>query len=244
MTTPAKRIAIIAQAPTGTAATRPTGHDIDRLEFGARPLGSGNTGAEQMDQKSFQALSHGQEWANFYESFDRLVQDNLNRSSELLRRAMTLPEVADREVSRVKTDYEARLVAERERSKAILVQFGVEVSSSHQQIAKLTRSMGKVADDLARLNARINDALASYDRVDLEGVAAMEDALRSEEPSFAEELKAVAAEIEAASNIVAPAQATADGAEGGTAVKAPGTSALGDRPRPHWLSVTRTPNQS
>ncbi len=29
--------------------------------------------------KDFLALTHGEEWVNFYESFDKLVQDNHSR---------------------------------------------------------------------------------------------------------------------------------------------------------------------
>ena len=105
--------------------------------------------------KDFLALSHGHEWVNFYESFDKLVQDHLSRSSELLRKAMSLPEVADREVAQVRTELEGqlsqtrselegqvaqtrtelegRLAAERQQHQATLTSIRAEISSSHQQ---------------------------------------------------------------------------------------------------------------
>jgi hypothetical protein len=62
----------------------------------------------------FLAHAHAHEWSTFYESFDNLVQDNISRSNELLRRAMDLPVIADREVAQVRTEFEARLATERE----------------------------------------------------------------------------------------------------------------------------------
>lgn len=123
----------------------------------------GSRGSGQAPAKDFLALTHGQEWVNFYESFDKLVQDHLSRSSELLRRAMSLPEVADREVAQVRAEMEGKLAAERERSHSLLSQLRDEISASHSQVATLAESVHGVASDLSGLSARVSEALASLD---------------------------------------------------------------------------------
>jgi hypothetical protein len=123
----------------------------------------GSHGSGQVPGKDFLALTHGQEWVSFYESFDKLVQDHLSRSSELLRRAMSLPEVADREVAQVRAEMEGKLAAERERSHDLLTKLRDEISASHEQVASLAQGVQGVAADLASLNARVSDALASLD---------------------------------------------------------------------------------
>ncbi|HEY7032333.1 MAG TPA: hypothetical protein VH482_13425 [Thermomicrobiales bacterium] len=124
----------------------------------------GSRGAGQAPAKDFLALTHGQEWVNFYESFDKLVQDHLSRSSELLRRAMSLPEVADREVAQVRAEMEGKLAAERERSHDLLSKLRDEISTSHTRVTALANDVQNVAADLATLSSRVADALASLDR--------------------------------------------------------------------------------
>jgi hypothetical protein len=133
--------------------------------------------------KDFLALSHGHEWVNFYESFDKLVQDHLSRSSELLRKAMSLPEVADREVAQVRTELEGQLTqtrtelegqlsqtrtelegqmaAERQQHQAALTSLRAEISSSHQQAASLARMFGSLLTDLDRLSTTVESALST-----------------------------------------------------------------------------------
>jgi hypothetical protein len=114
-------------------------------------------------QKDFLALSHGQEWVTFYESFDKLVQDNLSRSSELLRRAMALPEVADREVQQIRTEMEEKLANERSRQREVLSGLKEDLSGSYRQVSMLARSVGTVIGDLERLSQRVNEAIATFD---------------------------------------------------------------------------------
>ena len=110
--------------------------------------------------KVFLALSHGHEWVDFYESFDKLVQDHLSRSSELLRKAMSLPEVADREVAQVRDDLESRLTTERAQNQATLNALRAEISSSHQQVASLAQIVGSLMANLDRLGGSVDTALA------------------------------------------------------------------------------------
>lgn len=114
-------------------------------------------------QKDFLALSHGQEWVTFYESFDKLVQDNLSRSSELLRRAMALPEVADREVQQIRSEMEEKLANEKARQRAMLASLQEDLSGSYRQVSMLARSVGSVIGDLERLSQRVNEAIVAFD---------------------------------------------------------------------------------
>ena len=104
-------------SPAGRSRSRDAGDESDDLT--AAP------------QKDFLALTHGQEWVTFYESFDLVVQDHLSRSSDLLRRAMSLPEVADREVA-----------AERERTNAVLTAVKTQIVNSHRLASTLAMSLG------------------------------------------------------------------------------------------------------
>jgi len=113
-------------------------------------------------QKDFLALSHGQEWVAFYESFDKLVQDNLARSSELLRRAMSLPEVADREVQQVRTELEGKLAAEKARQKEMLSGLQADLTGSYRQVSSLAQTVGVVIGDIERLSQRLNEMIASF----------------------------------------------------------------------------------
>jgi chromosome segregation ATPase len=110
--------------------------------------------------KDFLALSHGHEWVDFYESFDKLVQDHLSRSSELLRKAMSLPEVADREVAQVRDDLESQLTTERAQNQATLSSLKAEIGSTHQQVASLAQIVGSLMANLERLGGSVDTALA------------------------------------------------------------------------------------
>jgi len=123
----------------------------------------GGRNAAQPQVKDFLALTHGQEWVSFYESFDKLVQDHLSRSSELLRRAMSLPEVADREVAQVRVEMEGKLAAERERSHHLLSQLHGEISQSRDHISTLADNVQEVATGLSALSTRVSEAIAALD---------------------------------------------------------------------------------
>jgi hypothetical protein len=124
--------------------------------------------------KDFLALSHGHEWVDFYESFDKLVQDHLSRSSELLRKAMSLPEVADREVAQVRDDLESRLTTERAQNQATLSTLRAEISSSHQQVASLAQIVGSLMANLDRLGGSVDAAIAKAAESAAEAPAAVE----------------------------------------------------------------------
>ena len=109
--------------------------------------------------KDFLALSHGHEWVNFYESFDKLVQDHLSRSSELLRKAMSLPEVADREVAQIREDLESKIQAEREQHSATLNNLKAEIGKSHQQASALATLVTNLLGELETLSQSVENAI-------------------------------------------------------------------------------------
>jgi DNA polymerase III gamma/tau subunit len=163
---------------SGTSQAR-----IARKRYWSSPDHGSTFGMSSQPPKDFLALSHGEEWVNFYESFDKLVQDHLSRSSELLRKAMSLPEVADREVAQVRTELEGQLAqtkteledqlsqtrtelegtlaAERQQHQAALNSLKAEISSSHQQAASLARMFGSLLTDLDRLSSTVDSALTA-----------------------------------------------------------------------------------
>ena len=264
-------------------------------------------------QKDFLAISHGQEWVSFYESFDKLVQDNLSRSSDLLRRAMSLPEVADREVEEVRTEMEEKIAAERSMQRELLSALQQDLTGSHRQVSMLARGVGAVIGDLERLSQRVNEAITAMEaEAEAEpappaaataipnGVPARTNGVATyspppqapetpvfapEEPVEAEVPVAAGAEIEPLSAAEVPSEISIDditaaveeqaamleaaenqledletaidltalaeaevatvepdaGAQESqeTALAGADAPAAGERPRPHWLSVTR-----
>lgn len=214
--------------------------------------------------KDFLALTHGEEWVNFYESFDKLVQDNLARSSDLLKRAMTLPEVADREVAQIRTEHESVLAAEQNRQRAVLSDLRDEITGSHLQVSALAKGMFGVIADLERLSGRITSALAAVEPQSDNPTPPEPTVVQAEAPAAnAEPPEVPAAEAaseqapspatEAASEPAAPADAssidltalaeaeveTAPVGEPTADLVAASNGSSAERQRPHWLSVTR-----
>jgi len=149
----------------------------------------GNRDSTQTPAKDFLALTHGQEWVSFYESFDLLVQDHLSRSSDLLRRAMSLPEVADREVAHVRAEMDGKLTAERERSHDLLSQLHGDIIENRDHVATLAASVQSVSAGLSSLSTRVAEALAA-----LSAPAAPPETVVAEAPSESpdESLSAIA----------------------------------------------------
>jgi hypothetical protein len=214
--------------------------------------------------RDFLALSHGHEWTNFYDSFDKLVQDNLARSSELLRHAMSLPEVADREVAEIKEEMATKIAAERQQAKEAFILLQKDLNSSQEQGEALQRSMSTWLADLGRLGNTINDLIQKYDAHDdapvVEAVApepepVIESVWPEPEPVVEAEAEAeipveTAAESDAFAEVVAESSdnpgweselSFADVVGDGTSEEAP--DAVEDDPsspqKPAWLSVAR-----
>jgi chromosome segregation ATPase len=208
-------------------------------------------------QKDFLALTHGEEWVSFYESFDKLVQDNLSRSSDLLKKAMTLPEVADREVAKVKDELETRLSEERDRQRAVLTELRDEVASGQRQISALSRGMGGLLTDLERLSGRITSALATVEETaaaPAESPSAQVAAVKPVTAPLNDAPKPQTAPLTAKPQTGSLAEAAATEetpidlnalAEAETEKPAPAQELIGatngsaERQRPAWLSVAR-----
>lgn len=112
------------------------------------------------DPKDDVPRSHGQEWFSFYESLDQHVRDQLSRSSELLRQAMALPEVAEAEVRRVRAEMSELLAAERDGRRELLTQLQSDLAESLERVSMLALGVGVVIQELERLGQRVDAALS------------------------------------------------------------------------------------
>jgi chromosome segregation ATPase len=207
--------------------------------------------------KDFLALSHGHEWVNFYESFDKLVQDHLSASSELLRKAMALPEVADREVAEVRDVLEKQLEAEREHNKAALHTLKAEVSAHQEQVASLVLLANALAEHVSKLSRNLESAIqtAAEHEARTEAAAAAVDSVTNERGETSSGMTGTLVSPEESSeewsNLVSAAEGESDEEIDLTALAAmeeesvpeeePTAATNGsERVRPHWLSMART----
>lgn len=120
-------------------------------------------GEGQSKGSDFLAKEHGQAWVSFYDSFDKLVQENLSRSSELLRKAMTLPEVADREIAQVRDELSNRIAQQRATSKSVLSMLSEQVTGAWNQVTNLSVALSSVTNELESIGTRVADALKALD---------------------------------------------------------------------------------
>lgn len=94
-------------------------------------------------------LDRARERLAFYESFDRLIQENISRAAELLRQAMALRETTANELEEARAELEQRATASRERERTTL--------------AFVHRELGDVQQRVVALTQRVEEALASID---------------------------------------------------------------------------------
>jgi hypothetical protein len=226
---------------------------INAVEQSSADDGS-SSGMTTQPPKDFLALSHGHEWVSFYESFDKLVQDHLSRSSELLRKAMSLPEVADREVAQIRDDLETRLTAERDHNTQTLHALKQDIATSHKQVVTLAQMIGSLMTDFDRLASSVDDAIAKTAEmttapaaagdVEMAGEAPADqrDEPAAENPSWSEPASLLDDDAESAEEIDlnALAAAEAETNHDHPAVAATPEPNGADRVRPHWLSMART----
>jgi len=204
--------------------------------------------------KDFLALTHGHEWVNFYESFDKLVQDHLSRSSELLRKAMSLPEVADREVAQIRDDLEGQIQVERTKASETLNSLKSDISSTQQQASSLVRLTAAMIGDLDRLAARVDTAISDLQSEPTSNPAEHASTPASETAADAgeavnqnsDESGENADEIDL--NALAEAESASTPEESGEEGQKPGTGDLAatasERSRPHWLNMTKPSTQN
>ena len=93
-------------------------------------------------------LERARERLAFYDSFDRLIQDNIARSGDLLRQAMTLRESATQELAEARADLELRAAAAGASQRAVLVDLRDELLELQQRVVHLMRRVGDGIEDL------------------------------------------------------------------------------------------------
>ena len=96
-------------------------------------------------------LSRALERLRFYESFDRLIQDNIARSGDLLREAADLRERAQREIARAQADLDRTVTAREERHRLLLAILLDELAQMRRQNDRLYE---RIAEALADSEAR------------------------------------------------------------------------------------------
>jgi hypothetical protein len=213
----------------------------------------GGNGKDGQTARDFLALAHGQEWTNFYDSFDKLVQDNLARSSELLRHAMSLPEVADREVAEIKAEMGTKIAAERQTAKEAFALVHKDLVSAQEQGEAMQRSMTSWMADLGRLSQSVADLIQKYDEHDdvpaAEAVApepepvveaAWESPVVEAESESESESDALASSAEAAEEAVWDGDVSFDELVSGESTTGDADGEGDSSPqKPAWLSVAR-----
>jgi hypothetical protein len=93
-------------------------------------------------------LSRLRERLAFYESFDRLIQDNIGRAGELLRQAMELRETASLEVAAARVEAERDRTADRVRYRSLFAATLDEVTALQGQAERLARRLADALDDV------------------------------------------------------------------------------------------------
>lgn len=88
------------------------------------------------------------ERVTFYESFDRLIQENIARSGDLLRQAVEMRENAEREMAQARATATRELTAERERYRQTLAGLLGEVTRLQQQVTRLEQRLSESLDTL------------------------------------------------------------------------------------------------
>ena len=94
-------------------------------------------------------LARARERIAFYEGFDRLIQENIARSGDLLRQAAEQRETAIREVDRARAELDRRRAEQR----ATLTLLAEELLGLQQRVGDLTRRVMATIDDLGTLPA-------------------------------------------------------------------------------------------
>ena len=131
----------------------------DEVATPAAPVLGGRSG------EGASPLTQAPEWSTFYASFDELVQDNISRSTALLRKALDLPAAAGREVAQVRADLEQRLRDEREvhrlaldaeqdQFREVISEIKVAIDFSRAEVGELARHIAATLENLHRLGQR------------------------------------------------------------------------------------------
>jgi hypothetical protein len=96
-------------------------------------------------------LNQARERLAFYESFDRIIGENVKRSGELMLEALNVREQADanaRELAAAKADFEHRLAAEKQRHRHLLTALSTDLDDLHGRIAAFHAKIKSTIDSL------------------------------------------------------------------------------------------------
>ncbi len=93
-------------------------------------------------------LARTQERLVFYEGFDRLIQDNIARSAELMREAMDLRERAQREIAQGHAQAERRILTEREKQRLVFTSLLDELAEVQQSAERVARRMTQALEEI------------------------------------------------------------------------------------------------
>jgi hypothetical protein len=97
-------------------------------------------------------LARARERLSFYESFDRIIGENIKRSGELMLETIQLREQAEtnaREAAEAKAQFDARLNAERKRH--------------HDLLAALSKDLDQLRGQIDTFHTRLNSTITSID---------------------------------------------------------------------------------
>jgi hypothetical protein len=100
-------------------------------------------------------FAHARERLAFYEGFDRLIQENISRSGDLLREAAEQREAAARDIAQARAQLERRVAQQR----ATLTLIGEELVGLQERAGGLARRVIAALDDLT--DAQTSPAVAA-----------------------------------------------------------------------------------
>jgi len=96
-------------------------------------------------------LGRAKERLAFYEGFDRLIQDNISRSAELMREAMDLRERAQLEIAQGHAEAERRILTEREKQRLVFTSLLDELAEVQQSAARVARRVTQALEEIRAL---------------------------------------------------------------------------------------------
>lgn len=115
---------------------------IPKPEIGA---GSADLVTESQDTAELRdLLARARERLTFYESFDRIIGENVKRSGELMLETIQYREQADasiRESNKVKAEYAARLAAERTHHRQLLAGLALELDDLQSRLSSFRATL-------------------------------------------------------------------------------------------------------
>ncbi|MDQ3045599.1 MAG: hypothetical protein M3R06_10700, partial [Chloroflexota bacterium] len=117
----------------------PAGQPLEPARGAFKLPSSGLTG--MLGGSLEEQLERALERLSFYSSFDKLIQENITRSGELMREAIDLRERARWEIEQGQRDAEWRLASEREAQREVL-------ASLFDQLDDVRKATDRIADRL------------------------------------------------------------------------------------------------